>query len=80
MEVGDIATDYGDHQYEVRFKGTLKECFEKFGKRCAIGLEDYLDGDPALETADAVVLYTGEQWDGDCAVYFYCPEGAQVKI
>lgn len=80
VEVGDIATDYCDQDYKVLFKGTLKECFEKFGDRCAIGLEDCLDGDSALETSDAVVLYTGEQWDSNCAVYFYSHYGAEVKI
>ena len=83
VQIGDLATDYGDQIYPVVFKGTVEECFEKCGHRCSLGLSDFVAGDDAdterdVKKLEAVVLAIGASMWGDCAVYLYNLDGAVV--
>lgn len=79
IQVGDIATEYGDHKMKVLFKGTLKKCFEKYGHRCSMGLSDYLEDPDISENDLALVLQDTPNWDGDCSIYLHGTEGAYVE-
>jgi len=79
VQIGDIATDYGDQEFPIIGKGTLKEMFDQFGNRCALGIDDYVDGDSeCTESDDAIAVQAEKQWDGDVIIYLYDYDGALV--
>lgn len=81
VQIGDIATDYGNMEYPVIGKGTLKELFNKFADRCAMGLEDCTSDEGIWSEDDLGIACEVEpQFDGDVVIYLYSLDGAAVLI